>query len=155
MGSDSSRPYNPLDHSVVQALMMPCTYAAFETDDFHNALLQSVLREIERVFWNRNQRQWDDYEDAGIEGVVTRPYHYCYCEGDDHDDDCKGALPNFEFDGVHFHWYKRPGRGMSVNVDMNAGSWREWHARVMAVVKAACPLAQERAQREKTTTVEG
>lgn len=148
----STKPYNPLDHSVVQALLQPRTYAEFEADDFHNALLQSVLREIARVFWNRNQREWDDYEDAGIEGVVTRPYSYCCCEGADHDDNCKTALPNFEFEGVHFHWYKHSGRGMSVNVDMDAAAWREWHARVMAVVKAACPLAQERARLAKGTT---
>jgi hypothetical protein len=52
----------------------------FSAGDLGEACLQAVLSEIERVFWNRNQRQWDRHEDPAIPGITFRPYSWADCD---------------------------------------------------------------------------
>lgn len=42
---------------------------AYESPDWVDALVNAVLNEIERVFWNKNQREWNRFEDPRIPGV--------------------------------------------------------------------------------------
>ena len=101
-------------------------YAAPEAGD---ALVEGILSEIERVFWNLRQREWDRYEDPTIPGVEFRPYYWG-------DDEAEAEKPNLAFGGVEIRWYKYPGRGSSCNRDLTPAEWFAWfHACIQAVVR--------------------
>lgn len=58
-----------------------------------DALVREILSEIDRVFWNKNQRHWDKREDPGIPGIEFRPYYWG-------DDEAIAALPNLKHGDV-------------------------------------------------------
>lgn len=96
----SAREYNPLDHSIVQAAVG--TWSRYECDDFVEALLDQILREIRRVHWNVFQHQWeatwygDEIEDPEIPGILFVRFYQdrCDCGGLEpiHASDCLWAL---------------------------------------------------------------
>lgn len=59
------------------------------TPDYVDALMSKLRREISRIYWNVNQKQWKEADEVdlwdpasralsyetGIEGVVWRPYY--------------------------------------------------------------------------------
>lgn len=94
----------------------------FECPEYVTALVKDLLDEISRVFWNREQRVWDQYEDPKIPGIIFHPYYW----GDN--EEC-ASLPNFKqvSDEAEIRWYKHPGRGMSVNVDRTPRGWVKWY----------------------------
>lgn len=51
-------------------------WGEYECPHWVDALVRELLREIERVFWNKNQREWDRCEDPKIPGVEFRPYYW-------------------------------------------------------------------------------
>jgi hypothetical protein len=135
-----SEPYNPLNHSVVQASVG--TWEQFQVDDYVDALFEAILNEIERIHWNLYQHVWgptwhaDEVENPEIEGISFVRFYADRCDcGGNADSDCPksciGRQPNFEFDGVRFTWYKRPGRGMSTNKDWTPLQWKEWFDKCM------------------------
>lgn len=87
----SSKEYNPLQHSVVQAVAG--AWSRYECDDFVEALLDYILDEIKRVHWNVYQHQWgptwhaDDVEDPMIDGISFVRFYQDRC-------DCGGMQPN-------------------------------------------------------------
>lgn len=121
-----------------------CPSGEYETPNFVDAFLEYIFCEIDRVFGNVNQRQWDRYEDPQIPDVEFRPYYWgeCTCGYDEaydefyqrtiqefggfHKKDCLLILPNFKFGEVEIRWYKHPGRGQSCNVNWNERAWRRW-----------------------------
>lgn len=82
----------------VGQMLFGCKTGSHAVDELGEAAIQHVLREIDRVFWNVNQRQWDREEDPRIPGVAYRRYYWgeCDCGGDErlskwaevHDDAC-------------------------------------------------------------------
>ena len=80
-------------------------------------MLDYLLDEIGRVFWNVNQREWKLGYDPKIPGVEVRPYYW----GDETDKEA--TKPNFKFGEAEIRWYKYPGRGMTVNVDWGPEKW--------------------------------
>lgn len=62
-----------------------------------------------------------------------------WCQTDDHAQDCQIVVPNFGIDGdpVEIRWYKYPGRGMSVNVQLTTDDWIAWRDRVTEALKFA------------------
>ena len=56
------------------------SWCEYRTPMFVDALLDYILKDIERVFWNINQREWDRYEDPRIPGIVFNPYYWGGCE---------------------------------------------------------------------------
>jgi hypothetical protein len=52
---------------------------AYAMDDYAEALLHYLLHEIERVFGNVNQREWDREEDPSIPGIEFHPYYWDEC----------------------------------------------------------------------------
>lgn len=105
----------------------------YGTDELGDACTSHVLAEIDRVFWNRNQKQWDRHEDPKIPGVEFRPYNWD--EGDPNRD-----APNLCLAGdnqVEIRWYKHPMRGGSVNRKMAPADWYDWLNQVLAVIRAA------------------
>lgn len=137
------QPYNPLEHSIVQALIRNEPHEQYEASDFHEALLFAIAREIGRVHHNRYQTSWDRWsDDPHIPGIQWRRYAYdCDCPEDSdsfvprHLEDCVLCQPNFGFEDVRFTWYKNPGRGMSVNKDWTSTEWLAWFNRCIAKVK--------------------
>lgn len=111
-----------------------CPTGQYECPRWIGALLNDILSEIERVFWNRNQKEWDGYEDPEIDGIEFRKYWW----GDE--DAPEAALPNFKFENVEIRWYKYPGRGMSVNVELTHLEWCEWFDRCIALIQKSDDL---------------
>jgi hypothetical protein len=75
--------YNPLRHSVVQAFLKADATQMYEADDFIDALLQAVRRELSRVYWNVHQEQLDDRNDwqfLDIPGFEYRRYYWDDCD---------------------------------------------------------------------------
>lgn len=137
------KPYNPLEHSVVSALIRNEPHERYEATDFHEALLFAIAREIGRVHHNRYQTSWDRWsDDPHIPGIQWRRYAYdCDCPEDSdgftprHLENCPLCQPNFGFEDVRFTWYKNPGRGMSVNKSWSADEWMQWFDRCVAKVR--------------------
>lgn len=75
-----TRPYEP---EVGQMLFGNAT-GSYAPGELGEACLQHALNEIERVFWNREQRQWDRHEDPAIPQITFRPYYWgdCDCGGE-------------------------------------------------------------------------
>jgi hypothetical protein len=78
--------------------------------------------------------------EAAFQAIDPRPT--CSCGAADGWDEhactpsCISQLPNFGIlaDAVQIRWYKYPGRGMSVNVQLTTDEWVAWHDRVMAAL---------------------
>ena len=121
-----SEPYTP---ELGQALFGNPT-GAYDTGNLGDACRLLVLRTIETAFWNHNQREWDWHEDPKVPGLTFRPY--CWDE-----DSPEAALPNLQIDGdpVELRWYKRPGRGDTVNVDMTPAMWEAWVDKAMKLAR--------------------
>jgi hypothetical protein len=56
-----SKEYNPLDHSVVQAFMG--TWQHYECDEFVEALVRQLLKEVARVYGNWKQKSFEERGD--------------------------------------------------------------------------------------------
>lgn len=104
--------------------------------DWVDALVRDLLDEIDRVFWNQHQREWDRHEDPKIPGVEFRPYYWG-------DDEVEAARPNLAHAGIEVRWYKHPMRGSSLNVDAEPAAMLAWFASARAAIHA-----HERNQRE-------
>lgn len=94
------------------------------------ALVRDILREIGRVFWNRNQREWDLIQDPAIPGIEFRPYYWG-------DDETEASRPNFKHKDVEVRWYKHPMRGSSLNVAPDPATMIPWFESAIAAVRAA------------------
>jgi hypothetical protein len=71
-------------------------WGSHDAGDLGEACVQHLLAEIERVFWNVHQRQWDRCEDPKIPGVVFHPYYWgdCECGCDEADAEWEQANPH-------------------------------------------------------------
>lgn len=100
----------------------------FEVPEHGRALLMYLLSEIGRVYWNREQKEWDlsAMPDPKIPGLRVRPFNWA-------DDN---ALPNFVFGDVEIRWYKHPGRGLSCNRDLDASGWIKWFGECLSAIQA-------------------
>lgn len=105
-------------------------WGEYELPTHADLMWSGVMEEIYRVYWNRNQEQWDGRYDPEIPGVTWRAY--CW-----DDESPEADKPNLEFKDVHICWYKYPGRGMSVNKEMSAEEWCQWMSDLFAVIRAA------------------
>ena len=101
----------------------------FEVPPYACSLLSGVLSHLDRVFWIVYQRVRPDDEACSVGGLVYRPY--CWDDGPD------AELPNLQLTGdlVEVRWYKHPGRGQTVNVEMTPGQWAAWHDRLVRALK--------------------
>ena len=95
-------------------------WQSYEMPEYAEALLNYIFDEIERVYWNINQKQWERYQDPKLKQIKIRPYWW----GDENSKMAK--LANFEYNGVGVSWYKYPGRGMSVDVKWKPTEWVYW-----------------------------
>jgi hypothetical protein len=96
----------------------------YNTDAFIDGLILHVLYDLGRVYWNINQKSFDEYTPVDWKWLVYRPYYWG-------DDEKIMDLPNLEVGGAKIFWYKHPGRGMYTDVDWNSDEWRRWINTVM------------------------
>ena len=79
-----AKEYNPLDHSIVQALLKADGCNQYEVPDYVEALLFGLRGELDRCYWNAKQAQLDDREDWQLldvgEGFEYRRYFWGDCD---------------------------------------------------------------------------
>lgn len=88
--------------------------------DFAESLIDGLARRWGIAFWNKNQREWSDWEAADFCGLHVRPYSWS--------DECENP-DNLWIDGhpLRIRWYKHLGRSMSANMELTPKEWAEWH----------------------------
>ena len=104
----------------------------YGTQNYQDALVLSLLNEIDRVFWNKYQREWNRHENPNFIGVIFHPYYWG-------EQDEEGAtFPNlkFVFSDQEIRWYKHPGRSMSVTIDWTADEWVQWYENAYQLINA-------------------
>jgi hypothetical protein len=96
-------------------------HSYYKCPNFIEAGLMLLESEIDRVYWNNNQKKWESCfsnngGDFKLPEFTVRAYYWG-------DDENKEALPNFECDGLEIRWYKYLGRGMSMNKEIDSGKF--------------------------------
>lgn len=105
---------------------------AYGTPEWVDALITYLLAEIERVYWNKNQKQWDGHDDPKLDGVVFNPYYW----GDDEKELDKPNLAFPKLSPQEIRWYKHPGRGQSSSLSMDPEEWIKWFTDALEVIRA-------------------
>ena len=122
MNTDAAKPYEP----ELGQMFFGQPSQAFELPEFAQALFFGLWGELGIMYWNHHQAEMNDrgYDPVDfVPGLEIRGYNW----NEDND-----TRPNFSFNGVEIHWYKYPGRGMSVNVDWAAAEWVAWFDKCFA-----------------------
>jgi len=101
------------------------------TEEFADALITELLHEIGRVFWNREQREWDGYEDPKIKGMIFNSYYW----GDD-EEIAKRPNLKFETSDQEIRWYKHSGRGQSCTCEWSTDQWNGWFVSALKIIRA-------------------
>lgn len=96
-----------------------CPTSEYELPEFAEALLMYILNEIERVYWNVNRKEWENYQNPGIPQIKVRPYYWG-------EDEKEARKPNLQYHDVQIFWYKYPSRGVSCNILKRENEWRSW-----------------------------
>jgi hypothetical protein len=93
----------------------------YECPEYVEALLAYLFEEMSRVYWNKNQKEFDEdgNDDPEFKGIEVRPYYWG-------ENDKEAGKPNFKYKRVEFRWYKHRGRSMTVNVSMGEAGWVKW-----------------------------
>lgn len=110
-------------------LCFGCPTGEYTCPSWVDALVRDILREIARVYWNVNQREWDQLTDPGIPGILFRPYYWG-------DDEAEAARPNLQHGNVEVRWYKHPMRSSSLNVDPQPDAIVTWYESVLKCIAA-------------------
>lgn len=103
----------------------------YETKNYQDALVLSLLDEIERVAWNKHQEEWNRHDDPKLVGVEFRPYYW----GDNEEEAAKPNL-KFIFSDQEIRWYKHAGRGMTVTIDWTPEQWVQWYENAYQLINA-------------------
>ena len=103
-----------------------------KVSDFEAALIEYLLTELDRVYWNYNQHSLADREDWQLldvgEGFEFRRYYWG-------DNEQEASLPNLKFSDVSVTWYKHPGRSMRTNATWTEAEWRTWFDAALRVIR--------------------
>lgn len=103
----------------------------FETKNYQDALIESLLNEIERIHHNLYQEEWNRWGDPKLVGVEFRPYYW----GDDPEEAAKPNL-KFIFSDQEIRWYKHACRGATVTIDWTADEWVQWYENAYQLINA-------------------
>lgn len=106
----------------------------YECPDYIEALLAYIFEEISRVYWNINQKEFDEdgHTDPNFKGMEVNPYYWG-------DNEKEAVKPNFKWKGVEFRWYKHRGRSMTVNVSMLPNEWVRWSDDCLTFIRKQHP----------------
>ncbi len=95
---------------------------AFEMPDIAKAAVHYLMKRIQTVFWNVNQREWDLRVDPKIPGI-----HFHDWRMDDESEDAE--KPNLwveGFEDVEIRWYKYFGRSLNCTCERDNNEWSKW-----------------------------
>ena len=122
MGEEKEGEMNQYEPEMGQSVF-GCDRGDYETPEYVDTFLEHILNEIDRVYWNIHQREWDRADDPAIPGVDYQPYYWgeCTCGFDEADGEW------------HTAWESE--HGMAVYCDcgydelyaQEYGKWRETH----------------------------
>ena len=147
-----------------QILFAPESMGYVDCPAYVEALLQAIIKQIERVYWNINQRGWSAHggkswacwamgcDWAWQQAYPEMQWNNCaidlafgaiefhafrYYEGPPSATDPQWFKdrPNFSYKGVAFRWYKRIGRGMNVSHQWSPAEWVVWFDNCLAHVR--------------------
>src|SRR3990167_2372596 len=91
----------------------------FTCPEYIEALIAYIFEEIDRVYWNKNQKKWNKDENPKVKGIEFRPYYW----GERNKEAIK---PNFKYKEVEVRWYKHFGRSVTLNVSKTEKEWIKW-----------------------------
>lgn len=82
-------------------------------DKLMNAVLIKIRKELDRLYWNRNQKEMESpFDNTGAEysndTFTVRAYNW------NEDEEDIIAKPNFEWGPIRVYWYKHEGRGNTI-----------------------------------------
>lgn len=106
----------------------PNSISEYYCPNFIEAGFMLLAYEIERVEWNINQESYlcptsNNGQYYHTDVFEIRAFVWCCCDYDSFDENCNCNLPNFKIGDFEVRWYKRMGRGMSMNKDINANEF--------------------------------
>lgn len=106
-------------------------YKQHEVPEIWDAALSFLRAELDRVMWNREQRQYDSpfgntANRFECPAFIVEAYSW--------DDDYEQPF-NFKWKGVEISWYKYLGRGMSANADLAPDQAAEMLTECLAAVR--------------------
>ena len=108
--------------------MFKNSFKGYVCPEYVVALFEHIIKEIERVYWNRNQKKWNKEDDVKIPKIKHRPYY----EGEDEKEIRK---PNFTFDIIKLRWSRNFGREMTSNKEYTVAQWRRWFDRCLKQIR--------------------
>jgi len=103
-------------------------FGEFELDYFHDALIEYLLNEIERVYWNKNQKEWNRIDNPKIKGISYRPYYWG-------DSEKEQELPNLKIGKQEIRWYKHPGRSQTCSIEFSPEEWKNWFDEAIELIQ--------------------
>lgn len=120
--------YNPLNHSVVQALQS--TWQRFEASQFVAALIREIKAELETAYWNVKQQNFEDRKEREfleIPGFAFRDFTYdcdCGSEAPLHAPDCPALTEFMSWNERRIAWCTVPPKEPTTRAEMEDASAR-------------------------------
>jgi len=101
----------------------------YGTEEWQDALIEYLIEEIKRVYWNKNQKELVDFDDCNLKEIEIRDYDW----GEDEKEKTKPNL-KFNFSPQEIRCYKYFGRGQSCSLKWKANEWIDWFDKAMEVI---------------------
>lgn len=95
-------------------------FSEYSCQDFVEAGLYLLEQELERVMWNIHQKKFESAIIGGEDYSCPVFEIHAYYWGDDEEEKKK---PNFVCENFEIRWYKHFGRGMSMNLPLDANKF--------------------------------
>jgi len=102
---------------------------SYGTKEWQDALIESILEKVGIIYWNRYQQRWPRWYDPNIKGMTFRPYYW----GDKEEEKGKPNLV-FDFSPQEVRWYKHPGRGQTISLQMSNDEFINWYETAMSLL---------------------
>lgn len=84
---------------------------------FLDAILYSIRKELDRLYWNKHQREMvSPFDNSGAPEFSNGTFTVRSYNWDTEDEESK--LPNFEYKSLKVWWYKYQGRGTCASADV-------------------------------------
>lgn len=103
--------------------------ARYDVPLIGGAVVACILREMERVYWNTNQKSQAFGANDGFRYHFGDKMYYSSYNWNEYYED--GPLPdnevvNLAFGKVRIYWYKYFPRGLESNLEMTTQEWSDW-----------------------------
>lgn len=86
---------------------------------FINALFLGIRRELERLYWNKNQKEMvSPFDNTGNATYTNPTFSISAYNWGTEDNELEDTKPNFQYKGFSLWWYKYAGRGMYARCDV-------------------------------------